>query len=60
MTDGYIRNAYADVQSAMAVVGWMNERNSIRLTWLMGDQKTGITWEGISPEPAANVPMYVP
>ena len=50
LTDGYIRNAYADVQSAMAVVGWMNERNSIRLTWLMGDQKTGITWEGISPE----------
>ena len=50
MTDGYIRNAYADVQSAMAVLGWMNERNSLRLTYLMGDQKTGITWEGISLE----------
>lgn len=50
MTDGYIRNAYADVQSAMAVLGWMNGRNSLRLTWLMGDQRTGITWEGISPE----------
>ena len=50
MTDGYIRNAYADVQSAMAVLGWMNERNSLRLTWLMGDQRTGITWEGISLE----------
>ena len=50
LTDGYIRNAYADVQSAMAVLGWMNERNSLRLTWLMGDQKTGITWEGISLE----------
>ena len=50
LTDGYIRNAYADVQSAMAVLGWMNDRNSLRLTWLMGDQKTGITWEGISPE----------
>ena len=49
-TDGYIRNAFADVQSAMAVLGWMNERNSLRLTWLMGDQRTGITWEGISPE----------
>lgn len=47
-TDGYIRNAFADVQSAMAVLGWMNERNSLRLTWLMGDQHTGITWEGIS------------
>ena len=50
LTDGYIRNAYADVQSAMAVLGWMNERNSLRLTWLMGSQHTGITWEGISPE----------
>ncbi|MBO5815638.1 MAG: TonB-dependent receptor [Bacteroidales bacterium] len=50
LTEGYIRNAYADVQSAMAVLGWMNERNSLRLTYLMGDQHTGITWEGISPE----------
>lgn len=49
-TDGYIRNAKADVQSAMVVAGWMNERNSLRLTWLMGDQHTGITWNGISPE----------
>ena len=50
LTDGYIRNAYADVQSAMAVLGWMKNNNSLRLTYLMGDQKTGITWEGISPE----------
>ena len=48
-TDGYIRNAFARVQSAMAVLGWMNERNSLRLTWLMGDQHTGITWNGINP-----------
>ena len=50
LTDGYIRNAFADVHSAMAVAGWMNEKNSLRLTWLMGSQRTGITWEGISPE----------
>lgn len=49
-TDGYIRNAFAQVQSAMAVLGWMNERNSLRLTWLMGDQRTGITWNGIEPQ----------
>jgi len=47
-TDGYIRNAYAKVQSAYAALGWMNETNSIRLTYLMGDQHTGITWNGIS------------
>ena len=50
ITDGYIRNAYADVQSAIGVIGWMKGNNSLRLTYLMGDQKTGITWEGISPE----------
>ena len=50
LTDGYIRNAYADVHSAMAVLGWMRGNNSLRLTYLMGDQKTGITWEGISQE----------
>lgn len=47
LTDGYIRNAYADVQSAFAVLGWMDEKNSLRLTWLYGDQHTGITWHGI-------------
>ena len=50
LTDGYIRNAYADVHSAMAVLGWMKDNNSLRLTYLMGNQKTGITWEGISLE----------
>ena len=59
-TDGYIRNAFADVQSAMAVMGWMNESNSLRLTWLMGDQRTGITWEGISPEQYAIDRRYNP
>ena len=48
LTDGYIRNAFADVYSAMTVLGWMNEHDSLRLTWLTGSQKTGITWEGIS------------
>lgn len=46
-TDGYIRNAKAKVQSAFAALGWMNERNSLKLTYLMGDQHTGITWNGI-------------
>ena len=60
ITDGYIRNAFADVQSAMAVLGWMDERNSLRLTWLMGGQRTGITWEGISPEQYAIDRRYNP
>ena len=60
LTDGYIRNAYADVQSAMAVLGWMKADNSLRLTYLMGEQNTGITWEGISLEQYAIDRRYNP
>lgn len=48
LTDGYIRNAFADVQSALATIGWLGGSDNVSLTWLMGDQHTGITWNGIS------------
>lgn len=47
-TDGYIRNAKAKVQSAFAALGWLHGNNSLKLTYLMGDQHSGITWNGIS------------
>ena len=47
-TDGYIDNGFAKVQSAYAALGWMDSDNSVRLTYLMGDQHTGITWNGVS------------
>ncbi len=59
-TDGYIRNAFVRARSAYANVGWMNGSNSIRLTWLMGRQRSGITWEGISPEQYAADRRYNP
>ena len=46
-TDGYIRNAWADVSSLFGVLGWMRGRNSLRFTVLSGSQHTGITWNGI-------------
>ena len=49
-TDGYIRNAGVQSHSLFAVLGWLKRRNSLRLTYLTGDQKSGITWDGISPE----------
>ncbi|MBQ8071280.1 MAG: TonB-dependent receptor [Bacteroidales bacterium] len=49
-TDGYIRNAMVDSKSAFMVLGWMGERSSLRATYLMGDQKSGITWDGIELE----------
>ena len=49
-TDGYIRNAGVNSVSLFGVLGWLKGRNSLRLTYLMGDQKSGITWDGITPE----------
>lgn len=49
-TNGYIRNAKADLNSLFASLGWRNENNSVKLNYIYGDQSTGITWEGISLE----------
>jgi iron complex outermembrane receptor protein len=46
-TDGYIRNAWVRSQSAFVALGWLGGRNSLRLTYLMGSQHSGITWDGI-------------
>ncbi len=58
ITDGYIRNADVSSHSAFAVLGWMNDRNSLRLTWLMGKQSSGITWDGIDLEQYENDRRY--
>ena len=57
-TDGYIRNAKARVQSAFAAIGWLKGNHSLRLTWLLGDQHTGITWNGIDLEQYASDRRY--
>jgi len=49
-TDGYIRGAQVHSQSLFAVLGWLRGKRSLRLTYLMGNQKSGITWDGISLE----------
>ena len=49
-TDGYIRNAKADLNSLYATAGWKNDNNQLKLSYIFGDQTTGITWEGVSLE----------
>ena len=49
-TDGYIRNAFVQSQSAFVALGYLRGRNSARLTYLMGKQRSGITWDGIDLE----------
>ena len=50
MTDGYIRNAFVRSQSAFVALGWIKGRNALRFTYLMGRQRSGITWDGIDLE----------
>ena len=57
-TDGYIRNAGVGSMSLFAVLGWLKGRNSLRLTYLTGDQRSGMTWDGISPEMYAKDRTY--
>lgn len=45
-TEGWIDNAFARVGSAFVTTGWMDERNSVKINYLMGSQKSGITWLG--------------
>ncbi|MDT3366726.1 MAG: TonB-dependent receptor plug domain-containing protein, partial [Bacteroidota bacterium] len=59
-TDGYIRNARVSSQSAFVVLGWLQGRNSLRATWLLGDQVSGITWDGIDPSIVATDRTYNP
>lgn len=45
-TKGYIRNAKANLNSLFLSGSWRNTNNLLRLIYIIGDQKTGITWEG--------------
>ncbi|MBP3202409.1 MAG: TonB-dependent receptor [Bacteroidales bacterium] len=60
LTAGFIRNADVYANSLFAVLGWLHGRHSLRLTYLMGDQTSGITWDGIAPEVYKTNPTYNP
>ena len=49
-TDGYIRNAKADLNSLYIQTALSRGNHNLQLSYIMGDQASGITWEGISPQ----------
>ena len=59
-TDGYIRNAWVDLNSMLASASWNNENNLLKFNFLHGAQHSGITWEGISAEQMAKDRRYNP
>ena len=48
--DGYIRNGFVNHSNLYAALSHYTDKQLIRLSYINGRQKTGITWEGISPE----------
>ena len=58
LTEGYIRNAKADLNSLFAVAGWESSDDQLKLSYILGDQCTGITWEGVSLEKFESDPRY--
>ena len=59
-TEGYIRNAFARLHSVNAVGSWYGRRSNAKLIYIMGTQRTGITWNGISKEQMETDRRYNP
>ena len=57
-TQGYIRNAQVGSTSLLAVLGYLKGANSFRMTYLLGAQQSGITWDGIDLEQYAKDRRY--
>lgn len=48
--DGYIRNGFVDHSNLHVALSHYSDNQLIRITYINGNQETGITWEGISPD----------
>ncbi|MFA5277887.1 MAG: TonB-dependent receptor [Bacteroidales bacterium] len=59
-TNGYIRNGQGNLHSLFARLSWIRPDHSLKLYYIYGDQRTGITWEGISREMLAVDRRYNP
>ena len=55
--EGYIRNGKINHHNLYATLSHYSERQLLRLSYLRGEQHTGITWEGVS-EKQMNDPVY--
>ena len=45
-SDGFVRNGKSDQQSLFFSGGWYGKRSLLKAVFIMGHQKTGITWDG--------------
>lgn len=59
-TDGYVRNGKANQHSLFFSGGWHGERQLLKAVFILGHQKTGITWNGASADELDADPQYNP
>lgn len=59
-TEGYLDNATARLHSAYAALDWYSGNNSVKVSYLMGKERTGLTWYGIPKDSVATNPRYNP
>lgn len=57
-TDGFIRNGFGDQQSVFLNGSYYGERTLIKAIAIIGNQRTGITWNGASAEELDADPTY--
>lgn len=57
-SDGFVRNGKSDQQSLFLNGGWYGKCSLLKAVFIMGHQKTGITWDGASAEDLDIDPTY--
>lgn len=59
-TDGYVRNGKANQHSLFFSGGWHDKRQLLKAIFILGHQKTGITWNGAYADELDADPRYNP
>ena len=57
-SDGFIRNGKSDQQSLLVSGSYHSKRSLLKAIFILGHQKTGITWDGASAEDLDRDPRY--
>lgn len=57
-SDGFVRNGKADQQSLFLNGGWYGKRSLLKAVFIMGHQRTGITWDGASADDLDQDPTF--
>lgn len=57
-SDGFVRNGKSNQQSLFLNGGWYGKRSLLKAVFIMGHQRTGITWDGAYAEDLDQDPTY--